>query len=36
MIPFDRFLLDPPMLFGSGWLTAKITKGSSGVFRFDH
>jgi hypothetical protein len=25
MIPYDSFLLDPPMLFGSGWLAAKIT-----------
>jgi hypothetical protein len=26
MIPYDSFLLDPPMLFSSGWLTAKVTK----------
>jgi hypothetical protein len=26
MIPYDSFLLDPPMLAASGWLSAKITK----------
>ena len=26
MIPFDSFLLDPPMLFGSGWLAARLTR----------
>jgi hypothetical protein len=26
MIPYDSFLLDPPMLVGSGWLAAKITR----------
>ncbi len=26
MIPFDSFLLDPPMLFASGWLAARITR----------
>ena len=25
MIPYDSFLLDPPMLVASGWLAAKIT-----------
>ena len=25
MIPFDSFLLDPPMLFGSGWAAARVT-----------
>jgi hypothetical protein len=24
VIPYDSFLLDPPMLFSSGWLGAKI------------
>ena len=27
MIPYDSFLLDPPMLVGSGWLAARITRG---------
>ena len=26
MIPFDSFLLDPPMLFASGFLAARITR----------
>jgi hypothetical protein len=26
MIPYDSFLLDPPMLAASGWLSAKLTK----------
>ncbi len=26
MIPFDSFLLDPPMLVGSGWLGARLTR----------
>ena len=26
MIPFDSFLLDPPMLVGSGWLAARLTR----------
>ncbi len=26
MIPYDSFLLDPPMLFGSGWLAARLTR----------
>ena len=25
MIPYDSFLLDPPMLAASGWLSAKLT-----------
>jgi len=25
MIPYDSFLLDPPMLFGSGWAAARVT-----------
>ena len=29
MIPFDSFLLDPPMLVGSGFLAARITRGLS-------
>jgi hypothetical protein len=27
VIPFDSFLLDPPMLVGSGWLAARVTGG---------
>jgi hypothetical protein len=26
VIPYDSFLLDPPMLVGSGYLTARITR----------
>jgi hypothetical protein len=26
VIPFDSLLLDPPMLVGSGWLAARITR----------
>jgi len=29
VIPFDSFLLDPPMLVGSGFLAARITRGLS-------
>jgi hypothetical protein len=29
MIPLDSFLLDPPMLLGSGWLAARLTRGLS-------
>ena len=25
MIPYDSFLLDPPMLVGSGWLATRLT-----------
>jgi hypothetical protein len=30
MIPFDSFLLDPPMLVGSGWLATRLTAGLRG------
>ncbi|MFN2589276.1 MAG: hypothetical protein ABR518_00695 [Actinomycetota bacterium] len=26
MIPYDSVLLDPPMLFGSGWLAERVTR----------
>ena len=26
MIPYDSFLLDPPMLVGSGWLASRLTR----------
>jgi len=26
VIPYDSFLLDPPMLFGSGWIAARVTR----------
>ena len=26
MIPYDSFLLDPPMLVGSGWLAGRLTR----------
>jgi hypothetical protein len=26
VIPYDSFLLDPPMLFGSGWLAERLTR----------
>jgi len=26
VIPYDSFLLDPPMLVGTGWLAAKLTR----------
>ena len=33
MIPLDSFLLDPPMLVGSGFLAARITQGLSPDWR---